>query len=267
MKLKSLGYTTDLFFPAFDGQIIDRGEYLVILSPENPEFYWGNFLLFSNPPIEGDFTRWQALFAREIGEPPAVNHQVFAWDAPQGDLGEAGQFLNQGFRLINDAVMVLDALIVPPDPAIAVNIRPLESEFDWAQALENQIECSSDEDDKSGFREFITIKMRRYRRMVEAGLGNWFGAFSGGRLSADCGVFQQDAIGRFQSVGTHPDFRRRGIAAKLVHEAGQWALNQFKLDRLVIVAEENSSAQRIYQSLGFTPVERQTGVEWWPDLA
>jgi hypothetical protein len=47
MNVKSLGYRTDLIFPTFDGEIIDRGDYLVIRTPKNPTFYWGNFLLFA----------------------------------------------------------------------------------------------------------------------------------------------------------------------------------------------------------------------------
>ena len=69
MHVRSLGYRTDLFFPAFDGRIVDRGEYLVIQTPANPTYHWGNFLLFEAPPREGDLERWTQLFRQEIGEP------------------------------------------------------------------------------------------------------------------------------------------------------------------------------------------------------
>jgi len=55
MKVRSLGYRTDLIFPRFDGEIIDREGYLVIRTPTNPTYFWGNFLLFQNPPGAGDF--------------------------------------------------------------------------------------------------------------------------------------------------------------------------------------------------------------------
>ena len=38
MNVKSLGYRTDLIFLAFDGEIIDRGPYLVLRTPTNPTF-------------------------------------------------------------------------------------------------------------------------------------------------------------------------------------------------------------------------------------
>ena len=67
MEVQSLGYRTDLIFPKFDGQILDRGKYLVILTPTNPTYYWGNFLLFANPPDKGDLENWKAIFSKEIG--------------------------------------------------------------------------------------------------------------------------------------------------------------------------------------------------------
>lgn len=61
MQVNSLGYRTDLIFHRFDGQVLDRGDYLVIKTPTNPTFYWGNFLLFAEPPGDGDDVRWTML--------------------------------------------------------------------------------------------------------------------------------------------------------------------------------------------------------------
>ena len=82
MHVKSLGYRSDLIFPSFDGETLDRGDYLVIRSPANPNFYWGNFLLFSQPPQIGYHVKWRELFVQEIGAPPLVEHQTFGWDTP-----------------------------------------------------------------------------------------------------------------------------------------------------------------------------------------
>ncbi len=42
----SLGYRTDLFVRAFDGVVEDRGRHIVVRTPSNPGFWWGNFLLY-----------------------------------------------------------------------------------------------------------------------------------------------------------------------------------------------------------------------------
>jgi ribosomal protein S18 acetylase RimI-like enzyme len=96
--------------------------------------------------------------------------------------------------------------------------------------------------------------------MVSAGLGAWFGTFVGDRLVGDLGIFCSGELARYQSVQTHPDFRRRGIAGALVYQAAIYALEDHNLETLVIVAEADSPAQRLYQSIGFQFTEYQLGV-------
>jgi len=266
MIVKSLGYRTDLIFPAFDGEVLDRGDYLVVRSPSNPTFYWGNFLLFSQPPQTGDFIRWRALFAKEIGELPKVEHQVFGWDSPGGETGICQPFLQAGFRLSRGPVLVGDAIQPPVNRSNFIEVRPLQAQTDWAQAVENQVICREAEFEEEGYRDFRRLQMSRYRRMVAAGLGNWYGAFIDERLVADLGIFYDGQVGRYQSVQTHPKYRRQGIAGTLVYEAGRLAMATFNLDTLVIVADTGSAAERLYRSLGFQESEVQVGLERWPGI-
>jgi GNAT superfamily N-acetyltransferase len=266
MNVKSLGYRTDLIFPAFDGEIVDRGDYLVIRTPANPTFYWGNFLLFSQAPQAGDFRRWRDLFALEIGAPPETQHQVFGWDSPEGEEGVIQPFLQAGFRLIRDVVMTSSEPRVPARPSDLVSIRALKTESDWEQAVENQVVCREPEFEAGEYRAYQKKQMDRYRKMASSGLGDWFGAFVEQRLVADLGLFHEKGVGRFQSVETHPDFRRRGIAGTLIFRAGRQAKAKYDLHTLVIVAEQASGPARLYESLGFQPTEKQVGLERWPQL-
>ena len=93
MQVRSLGYRTDLMFHRFEGDVTDRGRYLVIRTPSNPTYRWGNFLLFDAPPGPGDFEQWTALFEQEVGKPPEVTHKVFGWDAVGDVRGEVAPFL------------------------------------------------------------------------------------------------------------------------------------------------------------------------------
>ena len=266
MNVKSLGYRTDLIFHAFDGEIIDRGDYLVIRTPANPTFYWGNFLFFSHPPREGDFIEWRDLFTVEIGAPPETEHIVFGWDSPEGEEGAIQPFLQLGFRLNCDVVMTSSEPRNPAKPSDLVSIRALKTEADWEQAVENQIACREPEFEESGYREFRNRQMNRYQKMVTAGLGDWYGAFIDQQLVADLGLFQDEGVGRFQSVETHPDFRRRGIAGSLIFGAVHQAKAAYDLHTLVIVAEQASNAARLYESLDFQLTEKQVGLEWWPQM-
>lgn len=263
MEVQSLGYRTDLIFPEFDGEIIDRGSYLVILTPSNPTYHWGNFLLFPNPPGKDDFNNWKSIFAREIGSRLNVKHIAFGWDTVEGQLGEVRPFLDEGFNLNQSVVLTAHQVKIPPKYNREVIIRPVTEDWEWEQAVENQIACRPSEFGLPGYRVFKQAQMARYRQMTRAGLGAWFGAFLEKRLVADLGVFVTDTIGRFQQVETHPDYRRRGICGALVYQASCYALEHMKVGTLVMAADENYHAARIYESLGFKPKEYQASLDWW----
>ena len=264
MKVTSLGCRTDLIFARFDGILTDRGDYLVVRSPLSPTFYWGNFLLFDHPPGPGDFDTWHALFAREVGRPPVTTHQAFTWDSPEGDEGLVQPFIEAGFSLERNVVLLSRELGLPARAAADVTVRPLSTESEFAQVLEQQV-LSRDEGHAEGaYRTFRTHMMQRYRRMEKAGLGHWYGAFLGPHLVADLGIYHDGrGLGRYQSVETHPDFRRRGVAARLVYEAGRRATLEHDLSAIVIIAEADSGPSRLYESAGFKPVEKNVGLLQW----
>jgi ribosomal protein S18 acetylase RimI-like enzyme len=264
MQLRSLGYRTDLIFAAFDGQIIDRGDYLVIRSPLNPTFYWGNFLLFASPPAEGDFHRWRELFLHEVGASPEVKHIAFGWDSPQGEAGLTEPFVQAGFDVNRDVVLTTPRPRPPARPSSAIIVRPLASADDWAQVLDLQVSTREPAHEETGYRVYKERAHNRYRRMETAGLGHWYGAFIDNRLVADLGIFHDGkGLARYQAVETHPDFRRRGIAGTLVYQAGIHLMAEHELHTLVIIAEDGAAPSRLYQALGFTPTEKTVGMQWW----
>jgi GNAT superfamily N-acetyltransferase len=264
MRIRSLGYRTDLIFARHHGVIADRGDCVVIRTPSNPGFWWGNFLLFRDPPAEGALERWKERFHEEIASHQPARHFAFGWDSPEGERGRLEPFLDDGFLLNESVVLTADAVHPPARPNGDVAIRPLAGDDDWRQAMENQVACHAAEFSQPEYRDFKARQMDGYRGMAEAGLGAWFGAFAEGRLVADLGVFADGAVARFQAVETHPDFRRRGICGTLVYESARHALHTLGAKRLVMVADVHYHAARIYESLGFRPTERQLGVELRP---
>ena len=51
MHIRSLGFRTDLRLLEITGSDIeDRGTHLVIRTPANPTYFWGNFLLLNSSP-------------------------------------------------------------------------------------------------------------------------------------------------------------------------------------------------------------------------
>lgn len=256
MRVENLGWRTHLIFPRFDGIVIDRGSYSVVRTVSNPLYYWGNFLLFDNPPTEHDLPHWLALFDREIAQvQPASQHVALGWQgAPRSDIEQiAAQHDLEYFR---GAVLSCSTDVLPQTKA-NFTVRPLATDDEWAQALDNQLTANTFGYDPAGFREFKVRELKRFRAMQRAGLGAWFGVFDGDRLIADCGLFRNGELARFQQVVTHPDHRRRGACRSLVSGAMRYSRSHWATQQLVIVADPDDIAITIYRGLGFTECESQ----------
>jgi RimJ/RimL family protein N-acetyltransferase len=262
----SLGWQTDLIFPRFDAQVIERPDCVVVRTPHNPSFYWGNFLLFDRPPRDGDATAWLARFDEEIARgQPLSRHVAFGIDTPQpwsvpADIAAAGLTL--------DAATVLTLQprqLRTPQRALApqFSIRALDLPAEEALAVELQVASDEGGFEPAGYRVFRQRQMQRYGAMVAAGLGDWFGVFAttpdGAQLVADCGLFTDGRrLGRFQFVSTHPLWRRRGLCTALIHAVCRHGFHTLGLHTLVIVADPADVAIGLYESLGF-----ERGVTTW----
>ena len=266
----SLGWRTDLIFPRFDAEVIERPGYLLVRTPHNSTFWWGNFLLFDRAPVEGDLAVWRAQFDAEIANrQPKSRHVAFDIDtgAPfemPADLLRAGFTRDAGTVLTMQRAQLrappsplpprfrFAALDLPRQSAAAVELQVLSDDGEHAPIAEHRI-----------FRE---RQMQRYTAMQRAGLGHWFGVFaaSGGvdQLVADCGLFRDGpgtaALGHFQHVETHPQFRRRGLCRALIHAVCRHGFEVMGLQSLVIVADPEDVAIGLYESVGF-----ERGVSTW----
>ncbi|MCG3769174.1 MAG: hypothetical protein JW384_00294 [Nitrosomonadaceae bacterium] len=264
MHVKSLGYRTDLVFSEFEGEVTDRGDYLVITTPTNPGYFWGNFLLFAGPPTQGDLQSWSTLFAAEFACWPQVDHLAFGWDSPDGAEGAVNPFLDAGFRVLRRTVLAASAVVCPPSYNPNIEVRSLEGDSDWDQVLETQLESSISEGGHSpGHIQMTRTRVDGFRAMVEAGLGKWFGAFVGKQMAGGLGLFVKQGVGRFQEVVTRFEYRRQGICRSLVYRASIQAFAHMGAEKLVMVADDDYVAARIYEQVGFRPVEHQVGVDNW----
>jgi GNAT superfamily N-acetyltransferase len=142
---------------------------------------------------------------------------------------------------------------------VEAEVRPLAGDGDWAQRIAL---AQAVYDEGRPPSEFVTRRAAAERRRCEAGLGSWWGAFERGRLLSACGVFTAGTgLARYQDVETHPDGRRRGLAGAVVAAAARHAREALDADTLVIVADPDEDAHRLYESLGFARTESQVTAE------
>jgi predicted GNAT family acetyltransferase len=74
------------------------------------------------------------------------------------------------------------------------------------------------------------------------------------------GVFPSGECARYQVVNTLPGERRQGVCRTLVYRTAQMTLADPVVKSLVMLADENDHAARIYEAIGFAPAERLGGL-------
>ncbi|HET6878495.1 MAG TPA: GNAT family N-acetyltransferase [Jatrophihabitans sp.] len=262
MDVRSLGYRTDLALLRLGGTLVeDRGDHLLIRSRHNPTYWWGNYLLLPSVPDDDDIDHWLARFSAEH---PDAQHVALGIDCTDGTTADLEGFARRGLEVEAGTVMTASSVHRPRSENTEAIYRPLAGDDDWAQSVALGVRIDDGNYEPEGHRRFVQAKMATYRRLVEAGHGQWFGAFLDGRLVAQLGLFTASAgLARFQSVETDPDFRRRGLAGGLVHLASTYGLER-GVQTLVMVADPGYVAIDLYRAVGFADTESQLHVQRAP---
>jgi RimJ/RimL family protein N-acetyltransferase len=272
----SLVWATSVDVLPIDHQVERREGYLVVRSPNNSTHYWGNMLVFDDPPAPGDGERWERAFAREFGENSRVRHRTFAWDELSGALGSAGEeFVERGYDLEKSVGLIAtpDQLAEHPRQNEIVTIRPLDPHGDeqlWDTVTELWVDSRDIErfHDPEPYRRFSLARLRDLRALFRAGRGAWYVAlFPGGELAGSCGIVVTGGRARYQTVDTAEAYRRRGVCSRLVVAAARHAAEEHRIDQFVIVADPDYHAMGLYESLGFKPLEHTAGVCLHPATA
>lgn len=258
--MRSLGLRTELALRTYAGSVVqDRGDHLVVRTPDNPAFWWGNCLVLADAPADEASARaWVARFEAEL---PDARHRTFSVDGVDGVVTDLQPFAALGFGVEASVVLTAGSVHPPPRPHRGATCRPLVSDEDWARQVALSVAGEPVGHDLA----FDERKAEADRRLVEGGHGRWYGAFLGDDLVASMGLFTASpGLARFQSVKTHPDHRGQGLAGTLTHVVGRYGLDELGATTLVMVADPGYPAIRVYRSVGFRDTEVLLGAERRP---
>jgi ribosomal protein S18 acetylase RimI-like enzyme len=261
VRVVSLGFRTDLMLRRLAGaSVTDRGDHVVVQTPSNPAFYWGNFLLLAEPPAAGAGARWLDVFAAEF---PSAQHVAIGIDGVDGQTGDVAELLAARLELETSIVLTAERLTPSTAPSTS-DVRPLRTDADWAQA--SAVRLTLDEDDSPAHREFVERKMAEARQLTLDGYGEYFGVFVDGVVRGSLGVMTDGSgVARYQNVETHPEHRRQGHARAMLRAAADTAIERFGARTLVILADPEYVAIDLYRGLGFVDSERQVQLQRAPD--
>ena len=240
-----LSWHTDLAVLRLGGSTVDEhADHLVVRTPANPVYHWGNFVLVTDPDAVGDARRWVDVFEREF--PDARHRSVGLVREP----ADESPWTDLGLRVEHDDVLATDSCPeVTPVPQ-GYLVRQLGTAVDWEQSTGLRTKAFP------GEAEFERRTTEVRAAMADRDDVAWFGAFHGDRLAAELGIVDcGEGVARYQAVVTGEDHRRRGLAGHLLGVAAAWAADR-GARRWVIVAEDGGDASRLYRARGFEPADR-----------
>lgn len=112
-----------------------------------------------------------------------------------------------------------------------------------------------------GQEEFLRSKFEYLIKFEAEGFGQRYVMKDGDKLIADLGIYHKDQLARFNDVVTHADYRNRGLCFTLVSNATDYIIKNSDVETLIMHADENYFAQKIYGKVGFQEAEKLVAIE------
>jgi GNAT superfamily N-acetyltransferase len=246
-----LSWRTDIAVLVGSGSAVEEhADHLVVRTPANPTYAWGNFVMVTDPATVDDAARWEALFANCF---PDAGHRAVGLPVPPADVPA---WQAAGLEIEHEDVLVRDAPVERRPLPEGYAVRPLSSDDDWERSLGLQLADLSDEQRAEPHRTAYERGANEARqRLVGYGNAVFLGAFAGEELVADQGILDCGAgVARYQDVITAAPHRRHGLTSHLLGEASAWAAER-GVHTWVILADAGEAPSLLYQRLGFRPAE------------
>ena len=248
MSRLPLDWATDIAVLEHAGSTVeDRGDHVILGTPRNPTFHWGNCVLVTDPDAVDDAQRWVDAFQDAF--PAATWIAIGLIRMPD----DAGAWAAHGLELEVNEVLVSGTLprqtALPP----GYTARRLAGD-DWEQvvALAMAENRRTGDYEPASHEPFVRASVQTDHALSDGEVAAFFGAFADGELAACLGIVRCGTIARYQRVGTDAAHRRRGLASHLLGLAARWAAGH-GCEQWVIVTEATNPAGRVYRSVGFEP--------------
>ncbi len=266
MEITSIGFLSETLFQRYNGLVRDHGDCIEVRTPDNYDFWFGNYLLLAGPPDVPDISGWTMRFDTAFFDAAEVQHKCLQWlDDGRDTRVMRAEFERLGWEFDQTSVLcAIKSKALRPAPE-GLRFRNISSVSDWDKVLEHHVLTRPDGFAEAAYRAFKIKRLAVYKALLAAGHGHWYGAFKGAELVADMGIFHRKNISRFQEVSTHPDHRRQGICAALVHYASCAEQAVRPGNKMVILADRGEPAERVYKSLGYAEIEQMQSVVLRPN--
>lgn len=244
----SPGWRTDLEILALGGSEIETfDDHIIVRTPTNPEYHWGNCLLVLDPASVDKDEKWVERYRTAFPNNdwiaiglPIMPPNVTAWE-------------KQGITLEQLDVLTTNSLPQSQPLPDGYTSRHFD-EQDWGTLTRREISYLLAEGgyETAALEAFAIERNSSRRKLCATGDAAWFGAYLEDELVASLGIVRCGNIARYQSVETNEAHRRKGLASHLLGLAASWSQRKGS-ESWVIVTEEANAAGRVYRRAGFSP--------------
>lgn len=239
--------------------------HLVLQTAWRQDFRTGNAIHVDGVVQPEEVGRWVLAFAERLGHLPDVRHVEVRWEtdlsftgagAYAERLAAAARDVDHGLDVERLTVMALDGDPRPVVPLTAgVEVVRADRDEHWWGVRALQISGAG------GATEFSTWRTGQLRELAEHGGGGAWVAYRFGVPVGSAGVWRDRAgVAVVDDVVTHAVHRRLGIASHVVAVASGAHRAAFPEDRLLLLTDHGSDAERLYARLGFVAIGTVWGV-------
>jgi hypothetical protein len=192
----------------------------------------------------------------QLGGSEVEDHESYVAVRSREDLAALAK---AGLSVGASTVMTAPATSVrePPRPNRDAAYRRLATDADWQQQVELAVASAG----RSYEQDFVVAKAAAQRRTAESESGTWWGAFVGDRLVCSMGLFRASPGYAGSRTSRRTRRPRPRSAGTLVHEISRCGIQELGATTLVMVADPDYVAVRIYRSVGFEDSETHLQAE------
>jgi GNAT superfamily N-acetyltransferase len=221
-------------------------DHVALRTPTRPAFWPGNALHLLRTPTE--LAPWLDRFDRSVGQLPGVTRRVVSWEVD--GVGERpGVAVPDGAVVHHPVAMELGTL-ADVDVADDLELVAASDDRHWAGAKVLYLQTDWEGDERH-WRWLVG----QQRAVVEAGRARVLVAYRYGIPVGRGALFHdRGGLALVDDVITHPLYRGQGVATALVHRLVADHLADHPDDRVVVVADRDEPAERVYRRLGFAAV-------------
>ena len=262
------GTFSDMFVRSPETQLSKDDKFIAYMTPTRPDFWWGAYLVSRDVVTENNLSSCLREWEIRLGTLTDIKKKIIQWEIPIDEFPARTIDMALEFSGPEESISTNIVLVAKPStmntltPGADAVLVEATTERHFVEIIDMELADLENNPESPATEDFLRWKHDQFYRGVKNGAGRWWMLKHKGEIVANCGLFSDGRTARFRDVATHPRSRRQGFARMLCQLVLTEGFKDPAIEQVIIVAEHNSSPERIYKSIGFAPYSAQIALIW-----